>query len=156
MVELPAANSGKWPTLIDHITAARHKSEMSTRTTDPRYKCTGARSQKQKWLQPEQVDELVCAYESGATVHELAKRFECHRTTVSGHLKSRGVAMRLTPLTEQEVDRAVELYESGLSLVKVGDALKRDGETIRQRLLERCVKLRSPHDRRKHPSAASS
>jgi hypothetical protein len=106
------------------------------------------RSQRQKWLEPDEVDELVRAYESGANVYELAKRFACHRTTVSGHLKSRGVAMRLTPMTEDDVDRAVELYGSGLSLVKVGEALGRDGETVRQRLIARGVVLRGPHERR--------
>jgi DNA-binding CsgD family transcriptional regulator len=95
------------------------------------------------------VDELVLAYESGLTVYELAKRFKCHRTTVSGHLRARRVVMRLKPMTEEDVDRAVELYESGLSFVKVGDRLGRDGETIRQRLIERGVERRGRKNRGK-------
>ncbi len=109
--------------------------------------CTGKYGQKQKWLQPEEVDELVDAYTSGLTVYEIAKRFKCHRTTVSGHLKARGVEMRRTPMTEADVDRAAELYESGLSFAKVGQMLGRDGETIRQRLIERGARIRDSHGR---------
>lgn len=112
-----------------------------------KYRCTGKYGQKQKWLQPDEVDELVRGYKSGLTVYELAKRFGCHRTTVSEQLKSHGVKMRLTPMTDEEVDRAIELYRSGLSFAKVGKMLGRDGETIRQRLIARGVRMRDSHGR---------
>ena len=53
--------------------------------------------------------------------------------------------MRRTSLTEAQVDRAVSLYQSGLSLVKVGKIIEANAETVRQRLLGRGVKLRGPH-----------
>ena len=155
LVELPAANSGKWPSLLKHTTAAR-EDQVTSIAADQHYKCTGTRGQKQKWLQPEEVDELVCAYESGLTVYELAKRFECHRTTVSEHLKSRGVVMRLKPMTDEEINRAIELYGSGLSFAKVGKTLGRDGETIRQRLIERGATMRDSHGRMRNVDAEPS
>ena len=138
-MELPAAYSGKWPTLLEYTTSARTDQISVTSGGGGKYKCTGARSQKQKWLEPHEVDDLVRAYESGMTVYELAKRFGCHRTTVSGHLQARGTAMRLAPMSEEDVDRASELYKSGLSFAEVGAALGRDGETIRQQLKRRGI-----------------
>ncbi len=82
-------------------------------------------------------------YESGLTVYTLAERFGCHRSTVSGHLQARGVVMRLTPMTEEDVDHAIQLYESGLSFAKIGEALGRDGETVRQQLIRRGVSRRA-------------
>jgi hypothetical protein len=45
-------------------------------------------------LRAEQVQELVEAYEAGATVYQLAERFKIHRVTVSAHLHRQGVRMR--------------------------------------------------------------
>lgn len=146
-MELPAADSGKWPALIKHAASARIGTPTPAPSSDNRYLCTGARSQKQRWLQPHEVDEMVLAYKSGQTVYEIAKVFKCHRTTVSGHMKARGVLMRIASMTEAKIDQAVELYGSGLSLAKVGKQLGFDAETIRQSLISRGIALRGSHER---------
>lgn len=148
MVELSAANSGKWPTLLKHAADARCGDRPVASPPVDKYRCTGSRSQRQKRLTSIEGDELVQAYESGLTVYELADRFGCHRTTVSGALKSHGVRMRRLPLTEEQTEEAVRLYDSGLSLAKVGERVGANAETVRQRLLERGIVLRNPHDRR--------
>lgn len=50
-------------------------------------------------------------------------------------------------MTERQIDRAVELYESGLSLIQVGKRVGADAETVRQRLRERGVVIRGAHER---------
>lgn len=42
-------------------------------------------------LRPHQVDELVAAYQTGATVKQLAVALSVHRGTISKHLRARGI-----------------------------------------------------------------
>lgn len=109
------------------------------------YSPTKRACQQQTRLTTDQVDELVREYVAGANQRQLARRFGCHRTTVSALLKSRGITPRNRALTAGQIDRAVELYTSGLSLVAVGELLGANPETIRQRLIESCVPRRDPH-----------
>jgi len=49
---------------------------------------------------------------------------------VSGILKSNGVTMRLHPMQPDEIEQAIRLYESGLSLASVAERLPYDPSTI--------------------------
>lgn len=75
-------------------------------------------------------------------MYELGRRFNIHRTTVSGILHRHGVTMRGTGLTPEQIDEAVKLYEDGWSLARIGKHLGVNDMTVRSRLLERGVKLR--------------
>ena len=72
-------------------------------------------------LKPGELDELVKAYEAGATVFQLATRFGIHRTTVGQHLKARGVDTRPTAFGPGELEEAAALYRSGWALSKIGE-----------------------------------
>ena len=50
--------------------------------------------QIQRRLPPDQVEQLVAEYQAGDDMHELADRWGLHRTTVAGHLRRAGVALR--------------------------------------------------------------
>lgn len=132
-------------TLAQQIARVRLGVIESPSPTPDKYRCTRAKRQRQTRLDEEETSQLVARYCAGATVYELADQFGCHRTTVSDYLKAQGVKMRLTSLTEAEIDQASELYESGLSLTKVGELMGANAETIRQRLLKRDVARRDPH-----------
>jgi len=140
----------KWRPLTTHRTNAQNvrTTAQSTRAEDSPHRRPPTRIQHQTRLEPEQISQLVAAYQRGATVYELADQFKCHRTTVSGAIKSRGAFMRRTPLTERQIDEAVTLYETGLSLAKVGKLLSANAGTVRQQLFARGVRLRGPHDPR--------
>lgn len=56
--------------------------------------------------------------------------------------------MLRVPLDEKQIHEAVRLYRSGLSLVEVGKLIGCNAETVRARLREQGVVMRSPHDRR--------
>lgn len=49
-------------------------------------------------------------------------------------------------MSQTEVGRAVQLYESGLSLQKIGDQLGWDHNTIYRQLKKRGVVMRGPSD----------
>lgn len=48
-------------------------------------------------------------------------------------------------MNDHQIVHAIELYESGLSLVKVRKVVRADAETVRLRLIERGVRMRDSH-----------
>ncbi|WP_220139910.1 hypothetical protein [Nocardia huaxiensis] len=89
--------------------------------------------------------ELARDYLRGLTVYELAEKYSIRRQTVSEHLHRMGVPMRQQGLSEQQVDRAVELYlGERLTLKQVGAKLGADAGTVRLALLRRGVRMREP------------
>jgi DNA-directed RNA polymerase specialized sigma24 family protein len=91
--------------------------------------------------------ELVTSYQAGATVHELATKFGIHRHTVSKHLRTAGVRLRLDGLNLDQIDQAEQLYCSGLSLARIADRLGVTANTVHARLRERGVPMRDTQGR---------
>jgi DNA-directed RNA polymerase specialized sigma24 family protein len=98
--------------------------------------------QAQRRLQEAEAKELVAGYVAGSTVYELADQFGVHRHTVSEILERHGVARRHQRLSPEQLDLVCTLYESGLSLTKVGNRLGRPAETVRQALIKAGVEIR--------------
>jgi hypothetical protein len=98
--------------------------------------------QKQRRLGELEQLELVNAYRAGDSVYGLADRFGIARQTVSAVLERHGVARRYRILTPQDVDAAVRLYESGLSLVAVGERLGANASTVLNTLRKTGVRMR--------------
>ncbi|PKV94079.1 hypothetical protein ATK30_4948 [Amycolatopsis echigonensis] len=95
----------------------------------------------------EQVEQLIAAYQSGATVYELGDRFDIERRTVSNILHRHGVPMRRRGLTPKQVDDAIHLYNLGWSLARVGDHLGVNHTTVLNKLRERGIPTRDTHGR---------
>jgi DNA-binding CsgD family transcriptional regulator len=96
-------------------------------------------AEPQHRLALDEVRRLVEGYKSGATVYELAEQFGLNRETVSSQLKQSGVVLR-NVIRDDEVVRAIELFESGLSANLIGKRLGRDPKTIRTMLATRTRK----------------
>lgn len=92
-------------------------------------------SQPSTKLQRDQADALVDAYAAGASFSHLAKVFGIHRQTANAHLQRRGITIRpeTSPLTDEQSDRAVELYGQGSSAASIGSRLGVDASTIAPR-----------------------
>jgi DNA-directed RNA polymerase specialized sigma24 family protein len=80
-------------------------------------------------------------------LRELGKQYQVHRTTVSELLEQRDVQRRYRSLSVDQVADAVKLYESGLSLVGVGEILQVNSGTVWQALKRKGVPLRDCHGR---------
>ena len=66
--------------------------------------------------------------------------------TVAKAVKANGVAMRFVKkTTTEQADEAVRLYQSGLSMVKVGVRLGLSARTVFNILRERRVETRDTH-----------
>jgi hypothetical protein len=91
--------------------------------------------------------QAAAKYLAGATIRDLAAEFRVHRQTISEVLKRSGVMTRFKPLTAEQIDNAVRLHKSGLSLARVGERVGADAQTIRTKLLGRGVRMRDPQGR---------
>ena len=99
--------------------------------------------QVQHRLAPEQVTELVAAYQSGTTVNELARIYRINRTTVLEHLRRQGIQRRRPRRLQQaDIDKAVKLYASGASVNSVAYELRVGPTTVRRALKQAGVELR--------------
>ena len=147
MVDLSTADAEKWSPLLSFALTAKNELEMPDSGRDPQEASTI--QQRQIRLELAQRKQLVERYQSGVTVYELAEAFCCNRTTVSKVLKRLGVTLRMKPLTTEQIDEAVTLYEQGLSLARVGEQIGASARTIQLRLRERGIAMRDTHGRKR-------
>jgi transposase-like protein len=89
-------------------------------------------------------DDLVEAYQAGATISQLAVEFGIHRTTVAGHLDRQGVPRHCeqTAWDDEIVKHAAELYATGLSLADVAGQFGIDAQTVSNRFRRAGVAVR--------------
>ena len=71
----------EWPG--HSVATSRNRADGGGETTPGRHRVR----QKQTRLSPPRVEELVETRSTGATIAELAERFDIHRTTVMAHLR---------------------------------------------------------------------
>ncbi len=97
-------------------------------------------------LSAEQSEEMAADYQAGVLVKELAAKYKISRETVSKHLRRRGIALRPVGLDEQQIKEAVRLYEQGDSLATIGERMGVTAHTVRSRLVEVGVRMRSSYE----------
>ena len=102
----------------------------------------------QTLLRPEQVDDLVAEYRSGATLVELAARFGVNRRTVAAHLVRREVPIRRGSFDPSRIHEAADLYLSGLTLVEVGVKVGAGPQAVRRALASHGIVIRPGGGRR--------
>lgn len=81
-------------------------------------------------LDPQQINDLIVAYQAGNTIKELTVQFQIHRTTVSKILERYGVPRRYRPLATEQIEHAIKAYQAGSSSKMIGDLLGVDASTI--------------------------
>jgi DNA-directed RNA polymerase specialized sigma24 family protein len=100
--------------------------------------------QKQRRLPDDEALAVATKYQAGMSAQRLAALFRCHRQTISAILDRHG-ANRPSLSTDPELlKRAIRLYESGLSLAKVGTAIGVSANTVLTHLRRNEVVIRRP------------
>ncbi len=99
--------------------------------------------QLQNHLPRAEKERVAEAYRSGVPVKQIMAEFNIARTTVDRIARQHNIATRKVPaLTDAQVDQAVRLYESGLSLAATAKQLASSPNTVRAALIGRAVVLR--------------
>ena len=114
------------------------------RSEAPREETGRLSNPAQRRLSPATVDDIVEAYQAGASISRLAVEFDVHRTTVSGHLDRQGVPRHSaqTAWGDEILSEAAELYAAGLSLASIADQFGVDAQTVANRFRRAGVPVR--------------
>jgi hypothetical protein len=124
--------------------SGRRRSE--SRSRPPRYKL----DQRLDASVPAQV---VADYKAGAPTTQLTGKYGLSKASVLRLLHEAGVEMRRQPFSKQDVDEAVRLYASGLSVAAIGSRLDAHPSKVWRALKARSVVLRPPRNRLRHQAA---
>lgn len=110
------------------------------------------RVKENRKLSPDEVGELVAAYEAGASQRELTRRFGLHEQTVRAHLRRRGVTLRpQRVLTDAQEAEVVRLYVGEMWTLAEVAARFEVGQTAIRNVLVRWGVERRAQARRIHP-----
>jgi len=93
------------------------------------------------------VEELVAAYQDGATTKELTRRYSIGQGTVLRLLGEHGVAMRRQGMPPACLDEAARLYGEGWSLQRLADRYGCSAKTVGTTLKHHGVRMREPWER---------
>lgn len=100
-------------------------------------------------LAPRAIEELVARYLAGEETPALSQEFGISGSGLRDLLRAEGVSLRGHAITSEDTERAVCLYESGLSITQVVAQVGYSHGTIRKVLLAYGVAIRSgSHEKR--------
>lgn len=138
MVETARACGVSWPTLY-RVLYAHGIEKGYGRKKD---------LERRRAVKVEHEAEVVRLHQSGVSATELTKRFSCSHWVIAKIVKKAGSRPhrrggKYHVLTVSEIDRAVELYQSGQSQVKVAAIIGCVQGTIGKALAQRGIKARS-------------
>ena len=101
----------------------------------------------QKQLSDVEINQIVEDYGNGLTVYQLAKKYKCHRTTISSHLKRRGIHVtNAADFSEQDTLDIIRLYKSGTTTADIAKRYNVSYQTILKYLHANGVKMRTRWD----------
>lgn len=98
-------------------------------------------------LAAEQVARLVADYQAGTPTTQLTTKYALGKGTVLRLLRRHGVEIRNQPMNQDEIDQAIQLYQDGWSLARVGQHLGREHTVIRDVLVKAGIPRRDTHGR---------
>lgn len=120
--------------LLEHIrTKPVHRSPAANRS-----------HRIERRVSSEQLDEIVRRYATGESTPTLAREFGVAEGSIGRLLRNRGIELRLRPLSDEVVARAVELYADGLGVQAVADQLRVPKSTLLRAMKAVGVPLRPP------------
>jgi hypothetical protein len=96
-------------------------------------------------LGPDVIAQLVAEYQAGEPSTTLTTRYGVGKGTVLRLLREHSVTVRQPPTQDADAAQAIELYQQGWSLARVGQKLNRDPATIRNILIRAGIPRRDAH-----------
>lgn len=94
-------------------------------------------------LTPHTIAELVARYKAGEHTPALSREYGISKTGLLELLRTEGVPLRRQAITPEDAEKAVRLYESGLTIKQVVEQVGYSYGTIRRVLHENGVAMRA-------------
>jgi hypothetical protein len=104
----------------------------------------------QKRLGPDLISQLVTDYQAGASTTDLMVSYGLGKGTVLRLLRDNGVQLRHQSLTAEQLKEAIQLYQQGWTLARVGNHFGRDASFIHVTFKRAGVPRRDNHGRERH------
>ena len=149
MVDLSEAYSNNYKIIRDfvksHVTAPVNSSiEQCINNTPYTPNCiVKTIKQQQKNLSELEIQTICKKYQGGSSSYELAKEFNCHRSTITAALRRNGIEVSHKTATKPElVKRVIELYAEMKTPKEVGTIVGITGDTVRRILKENGIHIR--------------
>jgi hypothetical protein len=92
---------------------------------------------------PQKIEELVTRYTAGEAIRALSREYSVSRSGLRQLLRGEDVALREQGITPEDAERAVRLYETGLTIRQVVEKVGSSYGTIQRMLNEKGVVLRA-------------
>ena len=99
--------------------------------------------QKHKWLSNNEIKQIVQMYNEGYSTYEIARRYKCHKNTVSRHLKKAGVTVSNKASTRDKllIDNVLRMNSISMKAVDIGKELGISESTFRRIIRENDARL---------------
>jgi DNA-directed RNA polymerase specialized sigma24 family protein len=102
-----------------------------------------ALKQIHKHLAPEEIEEIVLAYQSGKSAEKLASEYGCNRTTICNHLKKHGIKIGCQKIkSEEQLQEIITLYKRGQTTTELAALTGISASAIQKYLHKNGVKMR--------------
>ena len=98
-------------------------------------------------LDPATLGQLVADYRDGTPTTHLMSTYHLSKGAILRIMDAHGVPRRNTAMSLKDASTAVQLYQQGWSLARVGAHLNRDAGTIQNVLIRAGVPRRDSHGR---------
>jgi len=101
----------------------------------------------QKRLTDLEIASIVEDYQNGMTTYALAKKYGCHRNTISRNLKKHGIVVTHSKIkTEEDSSKIISLYKSGMMTEDIADKFLISVSAVVRCLHKNGVKMRTRWD----------
>jgi DNA invertase Pin-like site-specific DNA recombinase len=100
-------------------------------------------------LAPQTIAELVARYNGGEHTPALSRQYGISKTGLLQLLQDKGVPLRRRSVTPEDAERAVRLYERGLTIDEVVKPIGYSYSTVQRLLHQKGVVLRTGAPRRR-------
>jgi AraC-like DNA-binding protein len=94
-------------------------------------------------LSPQAIDELIARYTAGEATPALSREYDISASGLRDLFRAEGVSLRGHAITPEDVEKAAQLYEGGLTITRVVKHIGYSHGTIRKVLVKHGVALRS-------------
>ena len=103
--------------------------------------------QAQKHLTDLEIVNIITEYKAGLSTYDLARKYDCHRNTISRNLKKRGIKVTVEKIDyAQDIKELIRLYQSVLKTEEVAKRFGISDTTVIKHLHRNGVKMRSRWD----------